>query len=391
MIHPTQRIGRADGVRTGCAALVASALLAACGGGSSNNTAMSTTTAASSQTITKGLWIANGTNVLEYIPQQLVAGTHATVPHRTVASAAFGAPQGVSFDASGDLWVMDPQSPINGVATPALLEFSAEQLANLGSNPAPAPVAIVTSASLAFPQQSVFDGQGNQWVSDHNSNSVLVFTAAQLAQIGTQNMTPAAVITSPAFNGPLGIVFDSYGTLYIANNGGVPGANGTTSAAGTSIVAFVASHLPTPAGDGASNAVTLTPDLTFNDDGQNSIQAPWALVFDRQGDLWSSNANNPFTLVEFTPASLTMSGAPLPAVTIGPTMVGGNATLNAPNGLCFDNLGDLAAMNSAGAFGASFFNNNQLTASGGTAPNTFIVGAATTLNAPAGCNFGPVE
>jgi hypothetical protein len=69
-------------------------------------------------------------------------------------------------------------------------------------------------------------------------------------------------------------------------------------------------------------------------------------------------------------------------------MVGGNATLNAPNGICFDNVGDLAAMNSAGAFGIAFFGSNQLTSSGATAPNTFIVGATTTLNAPAGCNFG---
>jgi hypothetical protein len=45
-------------------------------------------------------------------------------------------------------------------------------------------------------------------------------------------------------------------------------------------------------------------------------------------------------------------------------------------------------MNSAGAFGIAFFGSNQLTSSGATAPNTFIVGATTTLNAPAGCNFG---
>jgi hypothetical protein len=78
----------------------------------------------------------------------------------------------------------------------------------------------------------------------------------------------------------------------------------------------------------------------------------------------------------------------MPAVTLSPTMVNGYATLNSPNGLCFDNVGDLAATDSAGAFGIAFFTKTQLTTTGATAPHTFIVGAATTLKAPAGCNFG---
>jgi hypothetical protein len=84
-----------------------------------------------------------------------------------------------------------------------------------------------------------------------------------------------------------------------------------------------------------------------------------------------------------------MTGMPVPAVTLSPATIDGNATLNAPNGICFDNIGDLAAMNSAGAFGIAFFAKDQLI-TGAPTPNTFIVGAATTLNAPAGCNFGPL-
>jgi acyl CoA:acetate/3-ketoacid CoA transferase alpha subunit len=54
--------------------------------------------------------------------------------------------------------------------------------------------------------------------------------------------------------------------------------------------------------------------------------------------------------------------------------------------LCFDNKGDLAVTNSAGAFGLGFFT-TPLTG-GAVVPNTFIVGAATTMDAPAGCTFG---
>jgi hypothetical protein len=343
-------------------------------------------------TITRGLWIANGTNVLEYIPSQLtVTGSSAAVPHLTNSSAAFGAPQGVTFDAKGNLWVMDPEAVVNGTKTPALLEFSAAQLAALGTTPAPEPAATITSAALNFPQQSVFDAQGNQWVTDHNNNTVLVFTAAQLAMTGVNNLVPAVTISSADFNGPLGIAFDRNGDLWIANNGGVPVAGSTSGAmspAGTTIVEFLATHLPTPPATGVLTP-DLTPDVTLSDDGQNSIQAPWALIFDGRGHLLSSNANPPSTIVDYSANELAASGAPVPVLIISPTTLGGIPTLDAPNGICFDNLEDLAVMNSAGAFGIAFFSNNQRV-NGAFPPNTFIVGTATTLNAPAGCNFGPL-
>jgi hypothetical protein len=168
----------------------------------------------------------------------------------------------------------------------------------------------------------------------------------------------------------------------------VPGAKGTMSAVGTTIVEFLAAHLPTAPATGVLTP-DLTPDITLSDDGQNSIQGPWALTFDSRGHLLSSNANAPFTVVDFSRAELAATGAPVPVLIISPTTLGGIATLNAPNGICFDNLEDLAVLNSAGDFGLAFFSNNQMV-DGAFPPNTFIVGAATTLNAPAGCNFGPL-
>jgi hypothetical protein len=364
------------------------ALLAACGGGGGSLSMSEKNSTVTAPVNTKGLWIANGTNVLEYIPNQLGGGTAASVPHLTLASAVFGAPQGVTFDGNGNFWVMDPQGMVNGAPTPALFEFSAAQIAALGTTPAPEPVATITSSALNFPQQSVFDAQGNQWVTDHNNNAVLVFGAAELAMTGTNSVNPIVSITSASFNGPLGIVFDGAGDLLVANNGGVPQTGGGMSAVGTTIVEFTAAQLPVPPMSGMFTP-DLTPSVVLSDDGQGSIQGPWALVFDASGNLWSSNANTPFTLVEFAPASLMMTGTPAPAVTLSPATVAGNATLNAPNGICFDNIGDLAAMNSAGAFGIAFFAKNQLI-TGAPTPDTFIVGTATTLNAPAGCNFGPL-
>jgi secreted PhoX family phosphatase len=380
LIVSAKYIGPSNRAKAILSALLVSGL-SACGNGNSG----ATVTAPAVNN--KGLWIANGTNVLEYVPSQLAGGTSAALPHLVNSSAVFGAPQGVTFDAHGNLWVMDPAGMINGVATPALFEFSAAQLAALATNPKPDPIATITSTALSFPQQSVFDSQGNQWVTDHNNNTVLVFTAAQLAQSGPNSTMPAVVISSADFNGPLGVAFDANGNLWVANNGGVPGANGAMSAAGTTIVEFLAAHLSTPPATGMLTPL-LAPDVVLSDDGQHSIQGPWALTFDSTGNLWSSNGNTPFTLVEFSMTSLAATGAPVPAVTLSPTMVNGYATLNAPNGLCFDNIGDLAATNSAGAFGIAVFAPAALTTGGATVPQTFIVGPATTLNAPAGCNFG---
>ena len=185
----------------------------------------------------------------------------------------------------------------------------------------------------------------------------------------------------------MGIAFDSSGNLWVANNGGVPVAGSTTgamSAVGTSIVEFTAASLPVP----GSGMLTpdLTPDMTLSDDGNNSIQGPWELAFDAKGDLWSSNSGGTFSLVEFAKASLAATGSPTPAVTIASTTDMGNATLSGTNGLCFDNLGDIAATSAATPFSIPFYKAPLM--SGALTPTTFIIGGATTLNAPAGCNFG---
>jgi hypothetical protein len=368
---------RPRAARVALLALCAGALLAACNKDSNTKD-------------TKGLWVANGTTVLEYIPSQLTAGVVDAAPHLMITGGAVGTPQGVTFDSSGNLWVMDPGATVNGTAnTPALLKFSAAQLAALATTDSPDPVAIITSASLAFPQQSVFDSKGNQWVTDHNNNTVLVFTASQLGATGTNATVPAVVISSAAFNGPLGIVFDSSGNLWIANNGGVPVAGSTTGAmsdVGTSIVEFTAASLPVP----GSGMVTpdLTPNITLTDDGNNSIQGPWELAFDSSKNLWSSNSGGTFSLVKFATTSLTASGSPTPAVTIASTTDMGNATLSGTNGLCFDNIGDIAATSAATPFSIPFYKAPLM--SGALTPSTFIIGSNTTLSAPAGCNFGPL-
>jgi len=326
------------------------------------------------------LWVANGTNVVEFSPSQLTNGVSDPVPRRTISSSVFGSPQGVVFDYYGDLWVIDGGTVgSDGSVAPALYEFTPKQLSNLSSNSAPTPVVTITSTSFVFPQQATFDRNGNLWVSDNGSNAVYVLSAKQLST--TASVTPAQSITStPGFTGPLGITFDYRGNLYVANNGT------------TTIFQFSASSLPVVNPSSTTGTSTaLTPAVTLSDNGSGSIQAPWALAIDGSGDLWSSNANAPNTVVEFKPSQFTASGSPTPNITLASATVSNNATLVAPNGIAFDQYGDLAVMSSAAPFGMAGYGPSQLRTNPTSplTPAVFLVGTSTTLNAPAGDTFGP--
>jgi secreted PhoX family phosphatase len=337
------------------------------GGGNGNNNA---------------LWVANGTNVVEFSPSQLTNGTSDPAPRRTITSSVFTAPQGVVFDYYGDLWVIDGGTMASGgKVAPALYEFSAKQLSNLSSNPAPTPVMTISSASLVFPQQATFDGNGNLWVSDNGSNAVFVFTAKQLSVTSTTTVPAATITSTPGFNGPLGITFDYRGNLWVANNGS------------NTIVGFNASSLPAvnPSSTAAQTVPALIPTTTLSDNGSGSIQAPWALAVDGYGDLWSSNANAPNTVVEFAKSQLATTGSPTPNITLASATVSNNATLVAPNGIGFDQYGDLAVVSSGAPFGMAGFGPSQLRTNPTSplTPAVFLVGTTTTLNAPAGVTFGP--
>lgn len=353
-------------------ALIVTPILATVGCGTSST---SNHQNQNTNTINTALWVANGTNVVEFLPSQLTNGTSDPAPHLPINSAVFGAPQGVTFDANGgNLWVIDGGTvSIGGSIKPALEEFTAAQLAALGSNNKPNPNVTLHSASFTFPQQAVFDSFANLWVSDNGANAVYVFTPQQLSSSNASFVPTVTITSNPAFQGPLGIIFDANGDLFIANN------------ASTTTFGFAASELPQTAG-----SFDLKPTVILSDDGTGSIQAPWALIFDSKGDLYSSNANAPFTVVQFSPSSLMAAGSPTPIVTIAPDMTNSSSTLAAPNGIAFDSLGDLAAISSAAPFGTALYGANQLTQSGGLTPKSFLVGNTTTLNAPAGCNFGPV-
>jgi len=323
--------------------------------------------------ITQALWVANSTDVLEFLPSQLGNGESDPTPHLTNKSVSFGSPEGVTFDANGNLWVVDVGSTGPPAIAPALYEFSAQQLTALGSNQRPIPVVTIRSSVFSFPQQAVFDSKGDLWVSDDGSNSVFEFTPTQLAA-SNNNVTPNFTIASnPSFSGPLGIAFSPKGNLFIANN------------ASTTIYEFNAGTLPTTRG-----TFTLQPNVVLTDNGNNTIQGPWALAFDAAGNLWSSNSAGLNTIVKFSASQLQTTGTPAAAITISPTTDAGDMTLATPNGLAFDSEGDLSAVSSFSPFGIELYAHGQLGTTNAIVPQVFLLGPNSTLSAPAGDVFGPI-
>lgn len=340
------------------------------------------------------LWVANGANVLEFnltVNSQLSPPVYS--PTLVLNSSAFGNVQGVVFDASGNLWVVDGgnlNTHGGNISGPALYQFTSANLATLQSPATGTPNITIASSAFRFPQQAAFDSKGDLWVSDSGANAIVEFLPAQLMASGSA-VTPSLTLQSnPAFNSgygrstasTLGIAFDAAGDLWVANNGN------------SKLYEFNAASLAA-----ASGSVTLPPAVVLSDDGKQSIAWPWGLAFDSTGNLWVSNAGYfglldnliaPVnTVVEFPKASLTAIGSPTPAVILTSTTVNGNPSLNFPEGMTFDSSGGVAVANSASPFGVSLYGSTQLMTGGAIAPFT-LIGSATAFKSPAGVTFGPL-
>jgi hypothetical protein len=331
--------------------------------------------------LTQALWVANGANVVEFGPAQLSKGVKNTKPMLTLnTTPAFTSTQGALFDKTGNLWVIDGGATTPTVVPAALDMFTPTQLKDLRKKKsgAPAPTVTLTCACFVFPQQAVFDSAGNLWVSDNDNGGqgAVDMFAASLLTTSAALTAPTASFTSASFTGPLGIAFASNGNLWIANNGG------------TTIVEFDAGTLPAAGTIGT----TLVPNVILSTNS-NSIEGPWALAFDSTGNLWSSNANTPFTLVQFAKTDLGASGSPAATITISPTTVGKKTqipSLNSPNGISFDTGGSLGVANSVAITSVARYLASQLAVGGALVPQALVSGKNTGLAAPAGDNFGPV-
>ncbi len=162
------------------------------------------------------LWVAGcpspGSELLMYTPAQLAAGgvQAAAVEIGADPGGSLDCPTGLAFDASGALWVAN-------FFGNTVVEFSPGQLLRSGS-PTPAVTLSASSGgSLSGPSGVAFDSQGNLWVANATSGTVVRFDASQL--VGSTSAAPAATIASASLGGsPTGLAFDGAGALWVSDS-----------------------------------------------------------------------------------------------------------------------------------------------------------------------------
>ncbi len=181
---------------------------------------------------------------------------------------------------------------------------------------------------------------------------------------------PAPTVTLAAAAGsishPVLLAFDRSGDLWVTNSG-VPGT----------VVEFTASQL--------AASGTPTPSVTLTTNGSNSLNNPGSLAFGPRGGLWVGNDGNN-TVVNFTPAQLSVSGNPTPAVTLTSTVSG---SINTPDALAFDRTGNLWVANDILAGSLVAFGPSQLASSGAPVPTVTLSSNGTNLASPDSLTFDP--
>ncbi len=165
------------------------------------------------------LWVSNsGINentVVQFAASQLVA-SGSPAPAVTIGASgnSLSEPYGMAFDAHGNLWV-------GNVGASTVVEFTAGQLAVTGT-PTPTVTLSDTLNSIVAPQALAFDADGNLWVANGDSNSIVEFNASRLTSTGAR--LPSIVLKANtgdnSIDDPTGLVFDNFGDLWVSNFAG---------------------------------------------------------------------------------------------------------------------------------------------------------------------------
>jgi len=197
------------------------------------------------------------------------------------ATAAYlSDPQGLAFDAAGNLYIAD--SGDNEVRVISASTGIITSFAGNGGYGFSGDGGLATSASLGQPNTLAFDKAGNLYIGDYALGRICKVAAA------------TGILTTVAGNGnpygtsgdggsptsaevyPLGIALDSSGNLYLAN---APGVIREVSASSGVITKAIGNGYPGYSGDGGSAGIA-------------QLSLPQGIAFDGSGNLYIADSYN---------------------------------------------------------------------------------------------------
>ena len=254
------------------------------------------------------------------------------------------APDTVTFDKKGNLWVVDTAGFLKRFPANQLVAGEKAYDIIISGN--------VLSAGVPGPNSIAFDPNGNLWVSVTFSNKVLRYNVNQINASGSPD--PAIEIKTPGT--PSALAFDVNGNLWITINDN------------DKAVRYDASRL--------TSSTDAAPDLSIEAKTPgpviSTLSTPSGLAFDVNGNLWVAYFG-PNIITQLTPADLIGTGSKTltPAVQITLTVT---ALLT---DLAFDESGHLWTAYSQGKLGR--LSPAQLSTSGTKAPEVIITSSSLDL------------
>jgi sugar lactone lactonase YvrE len=335
-----------------------------------------------------------------------------TITEKTTGAGLWG-PGGIAFDKSGNLWVADSD---NNRVLRYTSPFSTGQAASLviGQSDFTSNGCVVsppTSQGFCTPSVVNFDSSGNLWVSDVQNQRVLRFNspfstheAASLVlgwpDFSSRDPTdfcPGTPTLSQPLCGPEGILFDSAGNVWVADDTygralrfDVPFSNGEAPSMIIGQADFTSQSCPQAGPSCMASPTGLAFDLGGNlwisdssfsrvmeflrlNDGQlahsvlgqtsfttstcstsqTGLCGPSGLTFDKSGNLWVADAHNN-RVVRF---SKPISTGGSESLVLGQTSFTASGCAATATGLCFPTA---TAFDSSGNLWVADSNNNRI-------------------------------
>jgi len=265
-------------------------------------------------------WQFNGVN----IPNNIITtaagngiGTNAG-DGGAAANASLQCPRGVTFDASGNLYIADQNnSRIRKVDTNGVITT----VAGNGTKGYSGDGGAATNASLNCPTSVALDAAGNLYISDMDNGRIRkVDTNGIITSITTTGATFAAY-------GPVGVAPDTVGNLYLADQNSYKIVKVNSS--GTATTFAGGNNYSGPPGDGGPATAAV-------------IGSPQGVAFDAAGNLYIADQGkgcirkvNPIGIIS------TVAGNGTNGYYSGDGGAATNARLRFPYGVALDAAGDL--------------------------------------------------